>query len=719
MSKHTTVELESSSIRAKPDLPPWGESIGRIDGQIYKWNTQPGLVVFETVANFEADRHSTDQAYAAKHRTLKGDLDEQIRKIAGSPDGLPEHLVLERQANAANQLLSQKSSELPAAQATAGRFYGQSPLGKTVDDYLRVLVRQRGLYDPRQSWLESYKAAHEASLLSKSVDHLTYRAKRLEASRKSAEKRAEHAAKQEQKREQKIHKLELRLLNLDLARHEHESSLRALEEHLARFSRYETEESPAPDEPLSAADIQQAIVELLQARNALRTARFELDSHSMRLGVEQKLLQVELNFPLAEPTRARISQRVEQSVQAVAAHTAAKPEIDRLTEDGSDRALAAVDNAQRELARLAALDGSEAHQRPATFSLAASAILQPQVITPAASSMAAFAGARPALKAALRAIRPVLKGKPRAAVEIASLLLFSLRLGHDERYGLSIPFTDLRVDIDWHEVLEHAGESFPLPMRLISELIGNNAHVRIVPTDAEGISAQVPVRAATWDAEHGAYRFTSEGPGAITVLWTPEAAPGDSSTSLPAEAQPDRLYPGFISVPAVPELMPLPASDDVDFHDYIITFPADSGLEPVYIMFKNPRDYVGAGTGNGRDISDWENAIYGPSGAPIPTRIADQLRGRMYGRWGKMREAIWKAIAADPELSKHFTSASLDDMREGGAPSCPEHGRVGARQTLNIHHVHPIAQGGGVYDLDNLIIMTPRAHIDVHRKEKQ
>ncbi|WP_110970276.1 S-type pyocin domain-containing protein [Pseudomonas huaxiensis] len=721
MSKQTTVQLPTTPIRDRHDLPPSGDWIDRFEGRIYSSSMQSGVLVFEILSEFETDKQSIDQTYAAKERSLKGDLDEQVRKLAGSLEGLLQEEVFERQANAANQLLQQTSSELPAAQATAGQFYGGSPLGKTANDYLGVLLGPHGFSDPRQTWLESYKAAHAASLLAKSIDHLTSRTKGLEVSRKNAQHLAERATKQEQQREQKIHKVELRLLNLDHARQKHESSLRELEEHLARFVRYETEADHSPAEILSAADIEQAIIQLLEARSALRRARYEIESHGMQLAMERTLLQVELNFLLpatnAESTRARINQQLEQSAQAIAAHTASKPEINRLTEEGSDRAMTARDNAQRELVRLTALDGSEAHQRPATFSLATSTMLQPQVITPAASSMAAFAGVRPAMKAALQAVRPVLKGPPKAIVEVASLLLFSLRLGHDERYGMSIPFTDLNVDIDWREVLEQVGESFPLPMRLMSGLIGQNAHVQIVPTETEGVSDQVPVRAATWDEERGAYRFTSEGPGAITVLWTPEAGPGDSSTSLPIETQPDRLYPGFISVPAVPGMMPLPASDDVDFHDYIITFPADSGLEPIYIMFKNPRDYAGVAAGFGQTIPDWRGATISAEGAPIPTQIADQLRGRSFSSWRKLREAIWKATAADPRLSTHYDSLSLDNMRRGGAPYAPVSGRAGKKEVLELHHIHPIAKGGAVYDLDNLVIVTPRAHIDTHRKE--
>nr|WP_110973535.1 HNH endonuclease signature motif containing protein [Pseudomonas huaxiensis] len=79
-----------------------------------------------------------------------------------------------------------------------------------------------------------------------------------------------------------------------------------------------------------------------------------------------------------------------------------------------------------------------------------------------------------------------------------------------------------------------------------------------------------------------------------------------------------------------------------------------------------------------------------------------------------MREAIWKAAAADSELSKNFPEISLDNMRKGKAPYASS-GQVGKHLTLELHHIHPIAKGGAVYDLDNLAIMTPRAHQDAHK----
>jgi len=43
---------------------------------------------------------------------------------------------------------------------------------------------------------------------------------------------------------------------------------------------------------------------------------------------------------------------------------------------------------------------------------------------------------------------------------------------------------------------------------------------------------------------------------------------------------------------------------------------------------------------------------------------------------------------------------------------------IGSCVKLEIHHKHWISNGGAVYDLDNLTIMTPKDHIQTHRKTR-
>jgi hypothetical protein len=40
---------------------------------------------------------------------------------------------------------------------------------------------------------------------------------------------------------------------------------------------------------------------------------------------------------------------------------------------------------------------------------------------------------------------------------------------------------------------------------------------------------------------------------------------------------------------------------------------------------------------------------------------------------------------------------------------------VGKRRSFELHHEVPIAEGGEVYNVDNINVTTPKRHIDIHR----
>ncbi|WP_175652639.1 S-type pyocin domain-containing protein [Pseudomonas sp. Marseille-P9899] len=618
---------------------------------------------------------------------------------------------------AINSLLEEKRAALPPIWESARAFYGEDPVNKTTVDFLRIATREGGFPDPKQTWFVSYKAAFEARLLTRSIDVLTARANKVAVERVKAQARLHQSA--DQRLTEQAQGVELAQVRLDEARFQHHVDLREMEERLEHFSRHQQDGVTQETAALHAKDLAEEINALLMARHAARSSRAEAEIQAQKLDIERNFLHRRLTS--GNPESASEQNRVDREallqtvVHTLDAHQESWPEEQQRMATYEAQIERALVDARSELVRLAALGGTEPSQRPATYALTVASLGAPQVMTPKASSMAAFESVRPALAKALLSAGRRVGGLPRAGLYFAALVVFSLKLEEGGRHGLSVPLTSMKLDFDPQQLLEGMGEHLALPMRLISGLVGDDSTIRIIPTSNDGVSADVPVRAATWDAEKGAYTFITEGPGPITILWTPGAPPTDSSTSLPVVQQPvSPLYPGDISLDHVPPFLPFPAEDDVHFDDYIITFPADSGLEPVYVMFKDPRDYAGVGAGSGQTIPGWRDAMTSPEGAPIPTQIADQLRGKQFSRWGKLREAIWKAAAADPELSKSFPEISLDNMRKGKAPYASS-GQVGKHLTFELHHIHPIAKGGAVYDLDNLAIMTPRAHQDAHK----
>lgn len=100
--------------------------------------------------------------------------------------------------------------------------------------------------------------------------------------------------------------------------------------------------------------------------------------------------------------------------------------------------------------------------------------------------------------------------------------------------------------------------------------------------------------------------------------------------------------------------------------------------------------------------------------SPIPSQIADKLRGRTFANFDQFREAFWIEVSKDPELSRQFKGSNIINMKKGKAPATYREGRVGKRIKFEIHHIKPIGQGGEVYDVDNMGVTTPRRHIDIH-----
>ncbi|WP_408980485.1 hypothetical protein [Pseudomonas sp. GW456-12-1-14-TSB6] len=126
----------------------------------------------------------------------------------------------------------------------------------------------------------------------------------------------------------------------------------------------------------------------------------------------------------------------------------------------------------------------------------------------------------------------------------------------------------------------------------------------------------------------------------------------------------------------------------------------------------------GTVTGIGEDVSGvWLAGAGTGIGVPIPTRIADRLRGREFSNFDAFRKAFWQAVRDDPELFDQFNSDAQDRLMSGNAPAVRDRESVGTRGVFEIHHVERITDGGAFYDIDNLRINTPKNHIFQHKKQ--
>ncbi|ECG8516323.1 colicin [Salmonella enterica subsp. salamae] len=131
---------------------------------------------------------------------------------------------------------------------------------------------------------------------------------------------------------------------------------------------------------------------------------------------------------------------------------------------------------------------------------------------------------------------------------------------------------------------------------------------------------------------------------------------------------------------------------------------------------ENKRNQSGTATGQGQPVGDkWLEDASKEAGAPVPDRIADKLRGKEFRDFDDFRKKFWEEVSKDPELRKQFRKNNQKLIEKGNAPYPVPEEQVGGRETFELHHVKPISQDGGVYDMDNLRVTTPKRHIDIHR----
>lgn len=96
----------------------------------------------------------------------------------------------------------------------------------------------------------------------------------------------------------------------------------------------------------------------------------------------------------------------------------------------------------------------------------------------------------------------------------------------------------------------------------------------------------------------------------------------------------------------------------------------------------------------------------------IPQEVRDKLAGREFRSFDEFRNELWKEVG-NSSFANKFNKANQALMKQGFAPRAPKNGHYKSLNTYILHHKQPIEKGGGVYDLDNLIIVSPRMHQEI------
>ena len=112
-----------------------------------------------------------------------------------------------------------------------------------------------------------------------------------------------------------------------------------------------------------------------------------------------------------------------------------------------------------------------------------------------------------------------------------------------------------------------------------------------------------------------------------------------------------------------------------------------------------------------KELKVGESLFKGANSAPVPKQVADKLSGRSFNTFDDFRKAFWIEMANDPAVARNFKSDNLSLMKQGKAPYAPQSQHNGGNKKYELDHNIEIRDGGAVYNLDNIIIRTPKDHV--------
>jgi hypothetical protein len=332
-----------------------------------------------------------------------------------------------------------------------------------------------------------------------------------------------------------------------------------------------------------------------------------------------------------------------------------------------------------------------------------------------------MAGLAAVIRSAVAGLSGLAAGTASGLMVGVSAFIYSPTLGNGElpeRFLLSLPLSDLLPGPlpDLHRLASERA-LLDLPVRLSPRpLTGNLAELLVVPVGGKRLPSGVRVIAAGYNPGDNTYATTLTDLPPTTVVWTPSVTPTDSSTQLPVEESALPRYFGGNLVPIEGRIDTYPVPGNIHFDDFILVFPPESGLPPQYVMFRDRRNDPGVASGYGEPVvGRWLEGAAQGEGAAIPAEIAEKLRGRQFKSFRAFRERLWKAVFNEERLAELFNAASLNEMKKGKAPIVRDSDFAGARVKYELHHKMGLAEGGDLYNADNISIVTPKAHIEIHK----
>ncbi|UST59791.1 S-type pyocin domain-containing protein [Pseudomonas moraviensis] len=532
-------------------------------------------------------------------------------------------------------------------------------------------VNARGI--AMQTWAASYRAAHEAKLLAQSIQMLNQQQVNVqnwlatvqandqaqaqaaaEAQRLAAE-RARIAAEQQRQRElaeaARVEQARLAAL-AETQRLAKERARIAAEQQrksdIAKAARLEQEQVRAREQARIAARAEKQRQDAHLARLASEVARINAEAESQEkkrvATLKAALAEAQFNMEAAAQAfaaeQARLNAEMEQCIEAIQSQVLAEEQSLEIRR----KVIETATNVAKRQAQLATLKIQQQHENQRHLHElqavseqeveAQKQQRQPpeiQQVYPASGVVAstsphlsfsskAIALPSSAASAILNSLRAGLLTVKAAAAALISgpllvgfaALLMPSRLGNGERFAMSVPLAELSSESaqTLREIADRQG-TLEMPVGLGVRRLGIGAEVFVATSDDFHIRSSVLVLNAAYDLLNDVYEVALPDSPTDFLTWTPAISPDGSSTESPII---DSDPPAYTGAPIVPiegrlDLNPILVEG---WERFIIVFPDDSGIAPLYVVFSSP--YAG-----GYVKGEYSGRLYNPeqSGGPI------------------------------------------------------------------------------------------------------
>jgi hypothetical protein len=704
-------------------------------------------VYYQNLNTIKATSQALEQEYQTKSSQLPQTIENELAatRLEGPTDPLPPAQSIIRELDVRNRLTARKTAEFHNKTAIAHSFYGGDPFNRHINEFMKkaTTIEKRPTPDgaAMQALFQSLRAAHDARLLAQGLELLRQQNVNVQnfLSAVQANEQAQRAAAELVRVNEEAAaraREQARLAALENARRVATEQARvaaqaAAQQVAAEQARLEAKAQAQAQEQARIAELNTALAEA-EANAKAAAQHFAAEQARLQAEMEQQIEQIQRQL---ETERQRLETRLKVIDSATAVAQRHVQRVNLIVQQLKERQaqererqqgrLTAEDETRRKLeqARLLGSEETEARWQSPTFANVGSTAAFGSAFTGTTGTIGNSPATSLALKTALRtAVSAVTATLATAAAPVLvgfAALFAPSRLGNGDLFSVSVPLSELSPVPTAHLYEQAvAGGTIDLPVTLGSKSIGHRVEIVVVTTDGVTVPASVPVNLAHFDAGKNVYVSGSTVANGPVITWTPLVEPINPSTDLPLTETDLPIYEGATVTPNTGRVNPFPELDRYGFGGFITVFPIDSGLPPIFTLLRDRRQDPGIASGAGQSVSgNWLGAAATLEGAPIPKQLADKLRGREFSSFDAFRRVFWRKVANDELLMDQFSFFNKIDIRRGLSPSALPSEQVGGRQKFEIHHIKPISEGGSVYDLDNLRVLTPKQHIKIHSKK--